>query len=189
MAPDDEHRRGDTRHRIQAVAIELFAQQGYEKTSLREIADRLGVTKAALYYHFKTKEDIVSSLFTDFFADVDEIIAWAREQPRTRQTRREIIRRYDGVLAGGRAEMFKFMQESQHSMRDLSIGPQAMVRIRTLAGLLTEPDAPPSQHLKALLALIALQMGRFAPSGLTQDVDPEARRAAALDVALELASG
>src|SRR5262249_12854805 len=42
---------GGTRERIQAIALELFAEQGYEKTSLREIAERLGVTKAALYYH------------------------------------------------------------------------------------------------------------------------------------------
>ena len=41
-------RRGDTRARIQRVALELFAEQGYERTSLREIAERLGVTKAAL---------------------------------------------------------------------------------------------------------------------------------------------
>ena len=44
-------RRGDTRARIQQVALEMFAEQGYERTSLREIAERLGVTKAALYYH------------------------------------------------------------------------------------------------------------------------------------------
>ena len=59
-----EFPRGDTRERIQAIALELFAEQGYEKTSLREIAERLGVTKAALYYHFKSKEDIVRS-FTE----------------------------------------------------------------------------------------------------------------------------
>ncbi|HEY3674033.1 MAG TPA: helix-turn-helix domain-containing protein, partial [Acidimicrobiia bacterium] len=41
---------GDTRERILAVANELFIEQGYEGTSLREIADRLDITKAALYY-------------------------------------------------------------------------------------------------------------------------------------------
>ena len=48
------------------MALELFAEQGYEKTSLREIAERLGVTKAALYYHFKSKEDIVRSFTEDY---------------------------------------------------------------------------------------------------------------------------
>ncbi len=60
-----QRRRGDTRQRIQDVALELFAEQGYEKTSLREIAERLDVTKAALYYHFKTKEEILVSIFDD----------------------------------------------------------------------------------------------------------------------------
>ncbi|MCW2946577.1 MAG: putative transcriptional regulator, TetR family, partial [Actinoallomurus sp.] len=46
-------RRSDTREKIQAVALELFAEHGYDKTSLREIAERLDVTKAALYYHFR----------------------------------------------------------------------------------------------------------------------------------------
>src|SRR6516165_681020 len=76
-------RRGDTRARIQQVALELFAEQGYDATSLREIAERLGVTKAALYYHFKSKEDIVRSLVEDYFGQIDALIAWAKTQPRT----------------------------------------------------------------------------------------------------------
>src|SRR5262245_65264086 len=54
--------RGLTRDRILDVALELFNEQGYDKTSLREIATRLGVTKAALYYHFERKEDILLEL-------------------------------------------------------------------------------------------------------------------------------
>jgi AcrR family transcriptional regulator len=87
-ARDDAHRdsrgRGDTRTRIQQVALELFAEQGYGKTSLREIAGRLDVTKAALYYHFKSKEDIARSLVEDYFGQIDALITWARTQPRTR---------------------------------------------------------------------------------------------------------
>src|ERR1700753_1036299 len=73
--------RGDARTRIQRVALELFAEQGYEGTSLREIAERLGVTKAALYYHFKSKEDIVRSFTEDHFARLDALIDWAKQQP------------------------------------------------------------------------------------------------------------
>ncbi len=54
--------RQDTRDRILDVARELFSEQGYEKTSLREIADRLGFTKAALYYHFQSKEQLLFAL-------------------------------------------------------------------------------------------------------------------------------
>jgi len=51
-----------TRERILDVALELFIQHGYDKTSLRDIADRLGITKAALYYYFERKEDILLEL-------------------------------------------------------------------------------------------------------------------------------
>lgn len=76
MSSTAQPRRGNTRQRIQDVALELFAEQGYEKTSLREIAEHLDVTKAALYYHFKTKEDILVSLFQDLARPIDELITW-----------------------------------------------------------------------------------------------------------------
>ena len=64
MATDTGNRRGRgvTRDRILDVALELFNEQGYDKTSLREIAERVGVTKAALYYHFERKEEILLEL-------------------------------------------------------------------------------------------------------------------------------
>ncbi len=51
-----------TRERILDIALELFTAEGYDKTSLRDIAERLGTTKAALYYHFERKEDILMEL-------------------------------------------------------------------------------------------------------------------------------
>ena len=51
-----------TRERILDIALELFTEQGYEKTSLRQIAERLGFSKAAIYYHFASKEDILFEL-------------------------------------------------------------------------------------------------------------------------------
>jgi AcrR family transcriptional regulator len=51
-----------TRERILNIALELFTKKGYDGTSLREIAERLGVTKAAIYYHFSSKDDILMAL-------------------------------------------------------------------------------------------------------------------------------
>lgn len=51
-----------TRERILDIALELFSERGYDQTSLRDIAERLGTTKAALYYHFARKEDILMEL-------------------------------------------------------------------------------------------------------------------------------
>lgn len=52
----------ETRERILEVAQELFTRHGYDKTSLRDIAQRLQITKAALYYYFERKEDILLEL-------------------------------------------------------------------------------------------------------------------------------
>jgi len=65
---------GDTRQRILTVANELFIEQGYEGTSLREIADRLDITKAALYYHFRSKDEILETLLTPFDTLLDELL-------------------------------------------------------------------------------------------------------------------
>jgi AcrR family transcriptional regulator len=51
-----------TRERILDVALDLFIEKGFDRTSLREISERLGVTKAALYYHFASKDDILMAL-------------------------------------------------------------------------------------------------------------------------------
>jgi AcrR family transcriptional regulator len=64
----------DTRQEILDVATELFIEQGYEKTSLREIAERIGVTKAALYYHFPSKQQILEALVTPAFGMLKDVV-------------------------------------------------------------------------------------------------------------------
>jgi AcrR family transcriptional regulator len=61
-APPPEAVSPNTRERILDVALDLFTEQGYDGTSLRQIAEQLGVTKAALYYYFESKEDILMAL-------------------------------------------------------------------------------------------------------------------------------
>ncbi len=64
-----------TRERILEAASELFTEQGYDATSLREIAERLGFTKAALYYHFQSKDEILRALLEPAEAMVREFAA------------------------------------------------------------------------------------------------------------------
>jgi AcrR family transcriptional regulator len=66
--------RRDTRAEILAVGSELFIEQGYEATSLREIAERLGITKAALYYHFSSKDDILRALIEPVGDIIGELV-------------------------------------------------------------------------------------------------------------------
>ncbi|MCO6005631.1 TetR/AcrR family transcriptional regulator [Actinoallomurus purpureus] len=181
-----EHR-GDTRARIQAVALELFAEQGYEKTSLREIAERLNVTKAALYYHFKTKEDIIVSLFDDALARLDDLIAWGREQPATLETRQELVRRYADQLYGSGPGIMRFAQENQGTMRDLAVGEKLRCRVKDLIELLADRKAPLTEQLKSAMAVFTLNAALF--TFRDYDITEEERRATGIAVALELISG
>ncbi|MEU6097578.1 helix-turn-helix domain-containing protein [Streptomyces sp. NPDC047079] len=176
-------RRGDTRQRIQDVALELFAEQGYEKTSLREIAERLEVTKAALYYHFKTKEEILVSIFEDLSRPMDELIEWGKAQPHTLETKREVLRRYSEAL-GGAAPLFRFMQENQATIRELSIGNQFKDRMLQMRDIIRDPDASLTDQVRCISALFTMHAGMF----VLQEVegDPEEKRKAVLEVAVDL---
>lgn len=175
----------DTRTRIQHVALELFTENGYEATSLREIAERLGVTKAALYYHFKTKEDIVGSLVQDRIAAIQRLIVWGQAQPRTIQTRRELLQRYSDELHAGRHhEVMRFFERNQTALRSHPKGEQMRDRMMDLLDLLRDPEAPLTTQLKCSMALFALHATWFVFR--QPGVSDAERQQAALEVALEL---
>ena len=57
-----EKDKDEVRQRILAAAKELFVQQGYKKTTIRQIVEKSGVLTGSIYYFFKNKEDIFQSL-------------------------------------------------------------------------------------------------------------------------------
>ncbi|MFG2551978.1 TetR/AcrR family transcriptional regulator [Streptomyces sp. NPDC048581] len=178
-----QRRRGNTRQRIQDVALELFAEQGYEKTSLREIAERLEVTKAALYYHFKTKEEIIVSLFEDLTKPIEELIEWGRRQPHSLDTKQEIVRRYSQALADAEP-LFRFMQENQATVRELSIGEMFKNRMLGMRDIIIDPDADMVDQVRCISALFTMHAGMFVMKDL--EGDPEEKRKAILEVATDL---
>jgi AcrR family transcriptional regulator len=186
--PHHEARRGDTRARIQQVALELFAEQGYDKTSLREIAERLDVTKAALYYHFKSKEDIVRSLVEDYIGQIDELITWAKTQPRTAATRGDIFSRYVRIVADG-SDVFRMLHHNQAAVNSLAAakerGDVFRERMGGLVEAITEPGAGMEERLRATMALGAVSIGWMFFADQVKDRDKLS--AAVLDIAADLA--
>ena len=59
---------------ILSAAEELFSEKGFNGTSVNMIAEKAGVNKALIYYHFKDKDDIVNSLFENIIKESDEYI-------------------------------------------------------------------------------------------------------------------
>jgi AcrR family transcriptional regulator len=187
-AHHEGRRHGDTRARIQQVALELFAEHGYDKTSLREIAERLDVTKAALYYHFKSKEDIVRSLVEDYFGQIDALIAWAKSRPRTPEARREILGRYVRIVADG-SDVFRMLHHNQAAVNSLAAakerGDVFRERMTGLVEALTEPGAGMEERLRATMLLGGVSVGWMFFAD--QVADREKLRAAVLGIATDLA--
>lgn len=149
-------RRTDTREKIRSVAMDLFSTHGYEQTSIRLIADQLGITKAAVYYHFRSKQDIVASLSDDLQAGVDEILAWARTRPPGRRTGREILRRYSVVLHTTGRDMTRFMHDNAAAFRGLQVGVDLRYQFQAISDAMTGPDHRPIAVFHARQALLAI---------------------------------
>ncbi|TCB97677.1 TetR/AcrR family transcriptional regulator [Micromonospora zingiberis] len=176
---------GGTRERIKAVALELFTEQGYEATSLREVAERLGVTKAALYYHFKSKDEIVTSVVEDRLVRMDALIAWAETQPPTLATRHAVIERYaETMFSGGQPSVMRFFEQNQTALKSLSAGREIRERMFRLANVLCAGDDSPGGQLRAALALFAVHSSWFAVR--TPGITDAERKQVALEVANEL---
>ena len=62
----------DTKERILAAALDMFSQNGYAGTNIRELTASLGLVKSGLYKHFESKEEIWNSLLDEMIAYYDE---------------------------------------------------------------------------------------------------------------------
>lgn len=188
-------RRSDTRKRAVAVALELFNDKGYEQTALREVADRLGITKAALYYHFPSKEALLAAVIDSQQREpVDELLRWVDDQPQphSSEARRETLRRIAELLRGRLGPWLRFAQNNQ---RTLENHPEATRQFRESLVSLVRVALVGADDLhdqvRSLLALVAVYLGSLGSMRdilgvLGLSVTPEAFAEAAMDVAMEL---
>jgi AcrR family transcriptional regulator len=79
--------RGLARGRVLDAAVALFGEHGVHGTSLQMIADRVGVSKAAVYYQFHSKEDIALEVIRPSIEDIARVIRIADALPDARQQR------------------------------------------------------------------------------------------------------
>ncbi len=161
--PASSRNPAQTKRRAQQAALELFSRNGYDSTSMREIAAELGVTKAALYYHFAGKEDIVHSLVEDYLLSVDGLITWAEQ---TKPTPAEVLQRWADVVRTDGLRLIRFIQTNQRIMRDLKPdGGSMRERLEKLAEALSPDDDSAEAQVRARLAMMSVQgAGAFSSS-------------------------
>lgn len=74
----------DIRDHILQQSARLFVDRGYHGLSMRELAEAVGVSKAALYYHYRDKEDLFMAVLTSNLDRIEQVINEARKAPSAR---------------------------------------------------------------------------------------------------------
>jgi AcrR family transcriptional regulator len=165
----------DTRTRILDAALELFSQHGFEGATLQQIADRLGFTKAALYYHFKSKDELLEALLSPAVRDLDELLDEHDQEPGGPARHRAFLEAYIDYLLRhrrllvyvsrdlavlGRPAIAERADEHRRRLEQLLIGTEldfnGRVRVSVAFGglqaaIVQHPDASSNELREALL--------------------------------------
>ncbi|TYB54566.1 TetR/AcrR family transcriptional regulator [Nonomuraea sp. PA05] len=170
----------DTRTRIQAVARELFVQQGIQNTSLRQISERLGITKPALYYHFSSRDDLVRSIVEPLVEDIEAFLRGRAPggEPRA------LLDDYFELIWRHR-EVIVMMVRDLTTLGHLDLGTRMFEWRRELVARLLGPELTTAQQIRATVALGGMSdcAVEFAHLPL-EEVKPTAVEAAAVVLGL-----
>lgn len=90
------------RDRFVEAALDLFVEHGFNGTSLQMIGDQLGVTKAAVYYHFRSKDELLSAIVTPALDALDQVLADAELVAREAARRKKALHDYVDYLIAHR---------------------------------------------------------------------------------------
>ena len=175
-----------TRERILDAALALFAAKGYEATSMREIAEQLGITKAALYYHFDSKADIVKAMLADTERRVAELAAWAQAQPCTPALSRDVLARWSDIMQARGLAAFRFVVANRAVIDEIGADGREGIHacMGDLCAALVPTCASVEDQLRIRLALMSINMAGLV--GTDIEADETELLAAARRLALEL---
>jgi AcrR family transcriptional regulator len=107
-----------TRERILNVALDLFTEKGFDGSSLREVAERLGVTKAAIYYHFASKDDILMALHMRLHEFGKDALSQMTEEPVTLERWGQLLDQIVGQMLAQR-KLFLLHERNQAALEKL----------------------------------------------------------------------
>jgi AcrR family transcriptional regulator len=165
-----------TSGRIRSVAAELFAERGYGETSLREIAERLGITKAALYYHYPSKERLLQAIVQPFFDDIQVLVTRAEVSPPTGPALRAFFEDYLDMLLRHRSVCALFLRDVSSIAAIVPLYKEALHLSQRLNASIAGPDATDERRLRTAAALEVLGVALLTSTWLPGIPDETVRR-------------
>lgn len=174
----------DTAARIRAAALDLFASHGYEQTSLRAIADRVGITKASLYYHYPSKQALLLALVAPLVDDTRPVVDAAERLAPSPANIRVILGRQLDTMLRQQSVCSLLVRDAPAMIAVLAPMWDEMNRLQSrlqtwLAGI--EPT--PTGQVRAMAALHTLGVALKASTEVPT-LDEDELRTVLLDTAL-----
>jgi AcrR family transcriptional regulator len=138
--------------RIAQLALARFRVGGFVGTSIADLAGALGVSKAAIYYHYRSKDALLHRLVDPLLDAIDACIGGHNQPPRTA---RQLLGDYLAVLLAHR-DVLPLITIDVAVLNHPSIGPRLRTQNHQLQSFLTGPDTSVSARLRAEAALGAI---------------------------------
>jgi AcrR family transcriptional regulator len=167
---------GDTRETIRAVALELFSTKGFEQTSLREIAERVGLTKASLYYHYSSKQALLYTVVEPVLTGWRAIAHEAEALDHTPVNVRHVVEQCLDVLLRNRSVVGVFQRDPAGvAVVAKSLWEDFLALGQQLVGWLAGPASTMAERLRAVAAMEVLGAVLTAPTYGVESTEPELR--------------
>ena len=159
----------DTRTRLIEAAVDLFTRRSYAGTSLQMIADELGFTKAAIYHHFRTREQLLAAVLEPILDELRTVIESA-ETRRTPHARAEhMLSGYAGVAVRNRG-LVAVLAADPSVATVLTERAEWGDLIKRQLALLADVDPGPAGEVKAAMVFAGMA-GAAGPTGANIDDD------------------
>ena len=167
--------------RIITAALDLFGEHGVSGTSLQMIADVIGVTKAAVYHQYKTKEEIVIAVMEDDLRLLEAALDIAEAEEGSQA--REVLLTLVIDLAVQRRRIVSALQQDPVIVRLLAKHEPFLQLMDRLFAVLTGGDSGAAARVRG--AMISAAIGGAVMHPLVVDLDDETLRAQMLQFTRE----
>lgn len=127
------------------AALDLFVEHGYNGTSLQMIGDRLHVSKAAVTYHFRSKDELLGAIVAPAFADLARLLDEAEAVRRDSARRKQALKSYIDYLIQQRRVALWLSQDVAALNHPAVLQPGTALRERLQALLLSGSSDPTSK--------------------------------------------
>ena len=142
--------------RIAHLALARFRVGGFAGTSIADLAGALGVSKAAIYYHYRSKDALLHRLIDPLLDATDACIQDHSTPAAAARTPRQLLDAYLAVLLAHR-EVIALVVSDLAVLNHPAIGPRLRTQNQQLESLLTAPDTSVGAKLRAEAALGAIR--------------------------------